>query len=237
MVSLDKATVCRLKRRGKNYEILVDPDKALEFKKGNRINIDEILAFPAVYHDARRGEAETIPQSELQEVFGTTDIYKIAEIILKEGELQFTTEQRRIFTERTKKEIAEIISRRSINPQTNTPHPPQRILNAMEEAGVHVEPFVDAELQVKRVVESIKEILPIKLQMVTLRITVPPEFVGKVYSVFKKIKTDFQEEWLNDGSLQATLEIPAGIQDELLSKIGNLTKGNFKSEIVKRVDV
>lgn len=237
MVSLDRATVCRLKRRGKNYEILVDPDKAFEFKKRGGINIDEILAFPAVYHDARRGEAETIPKNELQEVFGTTDIYKIAEKILREGELQFTTEQRRVFVERVKREIAEIISKRSINPQTNTPHPPQRILNAMEEAGVHVEPFVDAELQVKNVIEKIKEILPIKLQLVTLRITIPPEFVGRVYSILKKIKSDFKEEWLNDGSLQATIEIPAGIQDELLSKIGNLTKGNFKSEIIKRVDM
>jgi ribosome maturation protein SDO1 len=47
----------------------------------------------------------------------------------------------------------------------------------------------------------------------------------------------FAENWLNDGSLQATIEIPAGAQDEFFKKIGDLTKGNFKSEIIKRVDL
>lgn len=36
MVDVDKAVISRLKKSGKDFEVLVDPIKALEFKKGNR---------------------------------------------------------------------------------------------------------------------------------------------------------------------------------------------------------
>lgn len=235
MVDVDKAVVSRLKLKGKKFEILVDPVKALDFKRGKNVSLDEILAYPGVYHDVRRGES--IPSDELQESFGTTDVYEISKKILMDGELQITTEQRRKFVEEKTREIAEIISRRSINPQTNAPHPPQRIMNAMEKAGVQVDPFTDAELQVKRAVEAIKPLLPIRFQRVVVRLTIPPQHVGKVYSLLKRSIGEFEEEWLNDGSLEVTLDLPVGVQDELFRKIGDITRGDFKSTIIKKVDL
>jgi len=235
MVDVDKAVVSRLKKSGMKFEVLVDPDKALDLKKGKKMKLDEILAYPGVYHDVRRGNA--IPENELQESFGMTDVYKIARKILMEGDLQFTTEQRRKFVEDKKREIADIISKRGINPQTKTPHPPQRILNAMEKAGIRVDPLIDADLQVNKIVESIKPLLPIKFQRVVVRITIPPQFGGKMYSVLKRTMGKFEENWLNDGSLQVTLDIPVGMQEDLFKKIGDVTRGNFRSEIIKRVDV
>jgi ribosome maturation protein SDO1 len=235
MVDVDKAVISRLKKSGKDFEILVDSMKALEFKKGKQIKLEEVLAYPGIYHDVRKGDA--IPSNELQVNFGTTDIYQIAKKILTEGELQFTTEQRRKFVEDKTKEISEIISRRGINPQTNTPHPPQRIINAMEQAGVHVDPFIDTEMQVNKVVESIKPLLPIKFQKVVVEVTISSQFSGKVYSTLKRTFGKFEERWLNDGSLQLIMDIPVGAQEEMFKKIGDLTKGNFKSNIIRKVDL
>ncbi len=151
--------------------------------------------------------------------------------------MQFTTEQRRRFVEEKRREIADIISKRGINPQTNTVHPPQRILNAMDKAGVHVDPLIEAELQVNKIVESIKPLLPIKFQRIIVQIIIPPQFSGKTYSVLKRAVGRFDEKWLNDGSLQVTLDIPAGAQEDIFKKIGDITKGNFKSNIIKRVDI
>jgi ribosome maturation protein SDO1 len=234
MVDVDKAVVIRLKKSGMNFEVLADPDKILEFKKGKILNLEEVIAYPGVYHDVRRGDA--IPSNELQKNFGTTDVFQVAKKIATEGELQFTTEQRRKLVEEKTKEIADIISRRGINPQTNTVHPAQRILNAMDKAGVRVDPFIDAELQVNKTVESIKPLIPIKFQRITIQVVIPPEFSAKTYSVLKRTVGNFNEQWLNDGSLQVILDIPAGAQEETFKKIGDLTKGNFKSSIIKRVD-
>jgi ribosome maturation protein SDO1 len=217
------------------FEILVDPDKALEVKKRVKVNLEDLLAYPAVYKDSRKGEV--VSEQDLQKVFGTTDIMKIAERIIKEGELQLTTEQRRRMVEQKKIQIANIISKRGINPQTNTPHPPQRIINAMEQVGVNIDPFLDAELQVDKVLKSIKTILPIKFQKVTIEIKIPPQFSGSAYSVLKGVGSVVGEEWRGDGSLLVRVEILAGMQDELFQKLASLTHGNFESKILKREDV
>ena len=235
MVDVDRAVVIRLKKAGMKFEILVDPDKALEFKKGKSFKLEEILAYPGIYHDVIRGDA--IPEEELQNNFGTKNVLQVAKKIIEEGELQYTTEQRRRLVEEKRKEIADIISKRGINPQTNTVHPPQRILNAMDKLGVHIDPFIEAELQVNKIVESIKTLLPIKFQRIIVQIIIPPQFSGKIYSVLKRTVGKFDEKWLNNGSLQVTLDIPAGLQEDVFKKIGDITKGNFQSNIIKKVDV
>jgi len=227
--------VSRLTIGRQKFEVLVDPNKALELKKGMKIEMSEILAFPGIYRDVRN--TERVSDSDLQRIFGTTDVFKIAEKIIKQGELQLTTEQRRQMVEQRKNQIAAIISKKGINPQTNTPHPPQRIINAMDKAGINVDPFVDAELQVDRAVREIKAIIPLKFQNVVLQVKVPAQFAGKVYNIFKSSGAINSEQWLNDGSLQVTITILAGVQDEFFQKLSSMTHGQYESKVVRREDV
>ena len=220
---------------GQRFEILVDPNKALEFKKGTKVDMNDILAYPAIYHDVRN--TDMVSEQDLQKIFGTADYKKIAEKIIKEGELQLTTEQRREMTNQKRMQIAAIISKRGINPQTNAPNPPQRILTAMDKAGVNVDPFVDAELQIDKVLKLIKPILPIKFQKALIQMKFPPQFAGKVYSDLKKSGEIKNEQWLNDGSLQVQIEILAGVQDEIFQKMSNVTHGQFESKVLKREDM
>jgi ribosome maturation protein SDO1 len=206
MISVDKAVVARLKSKGANFEILVDPRKAFEMKKGANINIQDVLAYPAIYKDARKGEV--VREEDLQKTFGTTDVYKIAEEIIKKGEFSLTTEQKRELIEEKKNQIATLISKRAINPQTNTPHPPQRILNAMEKVG-----------------------------KILLQLKIPPQFIGKAYSIITKAGEVKSEQYLGDGSLQVQIEIFSGVQDEFFRKIAEITKGNYESKVLKKVEV
>lgn len=234
-IGVDKAVVARLHRSGQKFEILIDPEKALDFKKGVKIDINDVIAFPGVYHDVRN--TERVPDQDLQKIFGTADVFKVAEKIIHEGELQLTTEQRRQMVEQRKMQIVTIIARRGINPQTNTPHPPQRILNAVEKAGINIDPFVDAEQQIDKVLKNIKTIIPIKFQNIIIQFKVPPQFAGKAYAALKASGTIISEQWLNDGSLQMSLKMMAGVQEELFQKIANITHGAYESSIVKREDV
>lgn len=234
-IGVDKAVVSRLTIAGQKFEILVDPNKALDYKKGTKMDMSEIIAFQGVYHDVRN--TERVPESDLQKIFGTTDVMKIADRIIKQGELQLTTEQRRQMVDQKKTQIASLISRRGVNPQTNTPHPPQRIINAMDQAGVSVDPFVDAELQIDKILKSIKTIIPIKFENVTLQIKIPAQFAGKSYNILKSAGSLLNEQWLNDGSLQVQVKILAGIQDEFFQKISGLTHGQYESKVVKREDI
>ncbi|MEM5875243.1 MAG: ribosome assembly factor SBDS [Candidatus Aenigmatarchaeota archaeon] len=235
MISVDKAVVARLSLKGMTFEILVDPKKAWEIKNGKKINIDEVLAYPAIYKNARKGEV--VQQQDLQKAFGSTDLYRIAEEIIKKGEFSLTTEQKREMIEEKKNLIATLISKRAINPQTNTPHPPQRILNAMEQVGVNIDPFLDAEVQVEKVLKAIKQILPIKFQKTLLQIKIPAQYVGRVYSIISSAGEIKNENYSSDGSLILEIEIFSGVQDELFRKLAEITKGNFESKIIKKIDV
>lgn len=233
-MSLEKSIVVRYYHREKKFEILIDPDAALNFRRGKQIDLRTALAYPAIYRDVRK--AEVVSREELQQVFGTTDVFKVAQEILKRGEIQITTEQKRKMIEERKKQIAEIISKRCVNPQNNLPHPPSRILNAMEQAGINIDPFLDAELQVNKVMKEIKTILPLSSGKVLIELKIPPQF-SNIYSNIKNICEIKKEEWLNDGSLLLNIEILAGLQSELLSRIASLTKGNFQSKIIGRTEV
>lgn len=235
LVSIEKAVIARLFHANHKFEILVDPNKALEFKKGKNINMDEILAYPAIYKDVR--STDLVASEDLQKVFGTLDVNKIAEKIIRDGELQLTTEQKKAMVEQKKTQIATIISKRGINPQTNTPHPAQRILNAMQQSGVNIDPFQDAEQQIDKVLNAIRPLIPIKFQKIILQVKIPVQYSGKVYPIIKEFGTMKQEQWLSDGSLQVQIEILAGVQDEFSQKIANLTHGQFESKVVKREDI
>lgn len=231
MVSVEDAVIARVTRNHDHFEILVDPDEALKFKKGEDISIDSILAVRDVFKDARKGER--VPEDDLEKAFKTTDINKIAAQIVKEGDIQLTTEQRRRFVEEKKKRIADIISKQGVNPQTKLPHPVQRILNAMDEAKVAIDPFRSAEEQVKDVVSSLQEILPISIERIEIALRIPIQYAGKASSVVRNLAPVKKEEWKSDAWI-AVIEIPAGMQASIYSKLNELTSGQVEIKVVKR---
>jgi len=52
MVRLDDAVPARLKTHGTTFEVLVDPDGALALKRGDSVNLEEILAVEDVFENA-----------------------------------------------------------------------------------------------------------------------------------------------------------------------------------------
>ena len=231
MVSLDKAVIARIHREGKDFEILVDPDLALEFKKGKPFSVENILAVREIFTDARKGDRAST--GDLQKAFSTAEVTKVAEMILRQGDLQLTTEQRRKLLEEKRKQIADIISRQGIDPKSGLPHPLQRILNAMEQARVSIDPFKPAENQIESVLRQIEGIIPIRLERVQVAVRIPIEYAGKASSLIRAFVPIRQEEWKGDG-WYALLEIPAGMQAEIYAKLNDLTHGTVDVKVVKK---
>ena len=97
MVSLDSAVLARWEYGGKRYEILVDPDLVDAFRQNpSSVNMDDFLATDEVWHDARGGDRPT--EEAIESTFGTQEIDEIAAIILEKGNIQLTTNQRKVQT-------------------------------------------------------------------------------------------------------------------------------------------
>ncbi|MCS7367167.1 MAG: ribosome assembly factor SBDS [Candidatus Verstraetearchaeota archaeon] len=231
MSSKKDYVVARYISKGERFEILVNPNLAWAFKQGENIDLNEILVGEIIYKDANKGLKAS--EESLIKVFGTTDIYKIAPIILKNGTLQLTTEQRKEMIENKKKQIINFISRCCVDPRTNLPHPPKRIELAMEEVGVQIDPFKDAEEQSLSVIKSLRSVLPLKIANVTLNVKVGAEYAGKAYGVISSFGVIKRSEWQSDGSLICEIEMPAGLQPSFIEKMNKLCKGNVEINVVR----
>lgn len=222
--------IARYEFKGKRFEILVKPELAFKLREGKKVDINEVIAGDYVYKDVRKG-LKASPE-DLKKVFGTDDINKVAETIIKKGELQLTAEQRRAFLEAKKKQIITYISKSAIDPKTKLPIPPVRIEKAMEEARVSIDLYKPIEEQAVLIVKAISRILPIKLAKALLSVKIPPQFSGRYYSYFMKLGEIKKSRWLSDGSLFLEIEIPAGMQSEVINRVNSLTKGSAEVKII-----
>ncbi|MFH1592312.1 MAG: ribosome assembly factor SBDS [Candidatus Woesearchaeota archaeon] len=227
MVDVDKAVIAKLKKEGKNFEILVDCDKALELRKGKSVGMDDVLATDDVFKDVKKGEKAS--EHDLQSLFGTTDVREVSKKIILDGVVQLTREHLAREREEKRKQIVNIIHRNAIDPKTGLPHPPQRIENAMEEAKVHIDENKRAEDQVEDILNKIKPIIPIKFEKKKLQVIIPPKYAGQTFHVFKSYG-EHKEEWLGDGSLRVKIELPAGIVDEFFGKLNSICRGEVESK-------
>jgi ribosome maturation protein SDO1 len=226
----DKYTVARMTKDNEHFEVLVKPQKALDYRMAKIAGITEVLAAETIFSDANKGTK--VSGEALQKAFGTTDTLKIAEMILTKGTLQLTTEQRRKMVEDKRKQIVDFISRQSVDPKTNLPHPPTRIENAMEQIRYSIDPFKPVEEQAKEIIKMLRMILPLKMEQIAVGVTIPAEYSARAYGTIKGFGTIRREEWRANGSWYGVLEMPAGMYAPFLNKLGEITKGNGEAKIV-----
>ena len=227
----DKTTVVRYTYSGDKFELLVKPDPAFDYKTGKLSEISKILISEEIYTDSNKGTRAT--NEKLNQVFKTTDPAKIAEIIMKKGELNLTTEQRKKMTSEKRKQLVTFIAKTYVDPRSHLPHPPLRIEQALDDGRVSIDPFKNIDEQVKEVVEKLRPIIPLKSENVILEISVPAQFVAQSYTVLKSTGTLKKEDWQTNGSLKALLEIPAAARPHVIDRLVSITKVTATVEVVK----
>lgn len=224
-----KTVIAKLSKNGDEFEVFINADMAYEYITGKRSDPLTVLENEEVFKDARKGERQS--DEKIKKAFGTTDIAKVAEAILKSANVPITTEQKNKLTEEKRKQIVNIIATNSIDPRTNAPNPSLRIENAMKEARISIDPFKNATDQLDDIVKKISIIMPIKFATAKIDVIIPAEYSNRSYSVLKRYGMK-SEKWLNNGSLEAILEFPAGMQTEFFEKINSATQGKAEVKIL-----
>ena len=256
-IDLGGFIIGRIEKEGRIFEMLMDPDKAWEAKKiireeigrrlkdGNqksrlsiqdilndsRISMELIFESFTVFEDLRRGKKAT--DGDMEAVFESTDGKAIGAHILLDGEIHWTRAQREEEREKKLKQIITIISKNAINPQNKKPHPYQRIEKAIEESKVKIDLMKNAEEQVEDVVKSLRAIIPIRIEQVEMAVKIPTAFTAKGYNIVAQLAQIKKEEWQSDGSWVAVINLPAGLQMELIDKLNKLTHGRVQTKILK----
>ena len=231
MITLEDAVIARLEYFGEHFEILVDPEMAADFKRGEAIQMQEILAVEDIFKDAKKGDKAS--EEAMIKAFNTTDILDVAATIIRKGQVQLTAQQRKEMTEEKRRKIVATITREAINPQTKLPHPARRIEIAMEESKIHIDPFKSVDEQVNTVLKAIRIKIPIRFERVQVAIKIPGDFSGKVYNIIPEFGKTRKEEWQQDGSWVAVVEIPGGMQENFYRKLNEITHGQVETKLLK----
>ena len=226
-----EVTVARYSFEGEKFEILVKPDPALEYKLGKRKDVSSVLVSEEIYTDSGKGTKP--PVEKLIRAFQTEDQTDIAIQILQKGDLNLTTMQRRKMIDEQRRRIVEYIVKTYVDPRTHLPHPPLRIEQAMKDARVSIDPQKNADEQVKEIVDKLRSIIPLKSENLQLEIVIPAQYVSQSYSVLKSTGSLKKEDWQNNGSLKAILEIPASARPIMIDRLGAITKGSATVEMIK----
>lgn len=220
-------TTARIKKAGKHFEILVNLENALKFRRGESSFIQSETEF--IFRDLKKGER--VSDSDLKEAFGTTDLNKIVSEIVKKGEVLITQQERSAEQEKKFKQIVEFFSKNAVDPKTGYPHSNERIKNAIEQAKINIKNG-PIENQIEEIFQQINKILPLKLEMKEIKITIPAVHVGKAYGVVSPYKN--KENWLNNGGLEIEVNIPSGLVMDFYDKLNSVTHGSAITEEIKK---
>ena len=220
-------TTARIKQHGKPFEIIVDLDRALKFKRGQSSSTD-FLEADAIFTDSKRGLHAA--EKDLIEAFGTNDVGAITSKIVKNGEILLTQEHRDDEREKKIKQIIDFLSANASDPKTGMPHTPERIKNALEQAQVNIK-NVPIESQIRDIIEKISHILPVSLKTKRIKILVPAIHTGRAYGIFSQYKEN--ENWLSNGDLEVIVNVPSGLLIDFYEKLNSVTHGSAVTEEIK----
>jgi len=231
MVELDEAIIARYEAHGESFEILIDPKVVQKMRDGRPVDLVEHMVVDTIFKNAKKGTKAS--EEKIAEVFGTTDVVEVAKRIILKGEVQLTTEQRRVMAENKRRQVIQAIARNAMNPQTGAPHPPARIEAAMEEAKVRIDPFKPVDAQVQEVLAALRPLIPIRFDTVRIATKVSGEDYGRCYEDIVACGKVLKEEWQRDGSWIGIVEMPAGLQTEFFERLNRKTKGAAETKILK----
>lgn len=221
-------TLARIKINNKHFEIMVDLDLALKLRKGENISIQNVLLANDIFTNSQNGSKAS--SGDLTAAFGTADLNAVATRIVQKGDIQLPKDYRDEQQENKKKQVIDFFVKNAVDARNGRPFTPQTISNALDQAGVNIT-NIPIEQQISGITESLKTILPLKVETKKIAITIPAVHTGKAYGIFNQYKE--KEDWLSNGDLKVTINIPVGLQMEFYDKLNAITHGSAISQEIK----
>lgn len=242
------------KGKAKENDAIVLTEVFHDAQKGEKASIDDLkkLVIRAAIEKIEEKMGRSALKDEVEKIKKDVDELEeddlkefAAKYILKRGELKLPKELRDELISKKEKQIISYIQKYAINPATKAPYTPQKIREALEalfsgqrvgdkKIRVMLDPLKEIDEEIPTIIEALKNIIPIRLEMIVAKIIIPPQFTGVAYSHLTKFGNIVESKWLNDGSLEAIVEVPGGEFLQFHRKLLNLTKGSLKLEVIER---
>jgi ribosome maturation protein SDO1 len=217
-------TEARVTKKGKKYEILVDLEESLKIRDGKSTNIGVAVLTSAVFHNLKSGEQAST--AELEADFGSSNFEEVCTRILTHGEIVLPAEYLKKMQEGKYKQVVDFLAKNAVSPQ-GVPYTPDRIMSSLKEANVNVK-NESMDKQITGIIEQLQRVLPLKIEVKKIRVTLPAQYAGKAYGVISEFKQE--EEWMSNGDVRVIVGVPAGLVMDFFDKLNGVTHGAALTE-------
>jgi len=225
MVEIDNAFELKYKKGSEQFEVLVDFDLLLEFKKKpEEISVYDVLADNKIFKDQKKGQIAS--EQTLNTIFENKTEQEILKEILLKGTCQIPTAYINKLREEKKEQIINYIAQEAVNPQTRSKYTPSMISTSFSQITFNVDPQKDFVLQAEEALHLLKRVIPISMQRVLLAIKVPGQYCGSFYGEFRRKGTVKKEFYDDTGNLNINFEISESRLDDVI----NFIKKNTNNE-------
>ncbi|RLG14603.1 MAG: ribosome assembly factor SBDS [Candidatus Nanohalarchaeota archaeon] len=191
-----KTIIASLKKNKKTFELILDFDNYLKWKDNREIPLSDLIVGDYCFSSISK--AERANESDINEAFGTAEIEKIAEEILRKGQIQLTAAEMKELRAKKRKQIIEFICREAIDPQTNCPPTPARVEIALNEVHLDIDIFGSLDEQINDAIKKITPILPLIFQKDKVELQIPVSDAPAVQKIVRSSARILKERWTSD---------------------------------------
>ena len=117
----DVKLIVKTDRKRRRFEIAYFPNKVIAWRQKLEFQI-QTLQNELIYTNVSK--AEIASKDNSKDAFQTTNILEICKIILEKGELQLTEKKRQFVMDNLIKDVAKILTSKTLNPSTKLCFPP-----------------------------------------------------------------------------------------------------------------
>ncbi|KAK2962430.1 putative Ribosome maturation protein SDO1 like protein [Blattamonas nauphoetae] len=219
-----KQQVCQLKRNGVTLEVLCKPGTVAKWKEGN-LGIDNVILSDDIFKNHTK--LERASDQDVETGTGHPRGMAAVEFILQNGEIALTTAERREKVEQRRREILGFINSYYVDPSTNLPHPIPRLETAMESFRYIIDPFRDGSEQALEVVEKMRDVLPIRKNVMEGTLFVPHKYLSQCQGIVKKYCDKGREKYDGKGCTMEIGVIPGNF-DRVMAELNKVTHGEHE---------
>lgn len=221
----------RYKHGRTTFEVPTKEGSVTKYRDGDLKSLDDVVVTDIIFTHYTKGERASGDQ--LKSAFNTDDMQKCLEQIVRKGDVQLSSGERREILAKKRAEIVEYIHKNYVDPSKSPalPIPVTRIENAMNEMKARINADTPADKQATDMISKMVEVMPMrKATMMTGEIKLSHKHVGSASNIIQTHSKVLKEDYNAQGAVYHVEVSPSGY-DVLMSALTRATKGEFEFNV------
>ncbi|RSH77822.1 uncharacterized protein EHS24_002882 [Apiotrichum porosum] len=234
-IKLTNVSIVKMKKGGKRFEIACYKNKVNEFRTGVETDLSEVLQIEQVFTNVPKGQAAK--KEDWTKAFGTDDMNKVIEEILRKGELQVNNLERSHQLAALSREIATLVAEMTVDPATGRKHTVGMVEKAMTELGYSTRADKAAKSQALDLIKTLSQpgsVLPLERVRMRVRITMPSKDAKRIKDKVVALVDEVEEEEM-DAEWETIVKISPSSFRAITDLVNDETKGKGRVESMGNV--